>query len=82
MMSKYSKTIACQIHRIFYFTDGLQSVTQWEIAFNHPEKGQVCGSTFTLLDADSVNKHLSWDCSMPSRLEYLCINNGYSDSVP
>lgn len=74
-MSTYSKTIVCQIYRTFYFTDGLQSIDQWEVAFNHPKDGKVRGLTVTLLDSESVNKHLSWDCSMLSRLEYSCINN-------
>jgi len=46
----------------------LQSIPQWEIAFNTPSGGEVCGSVLILFD--NINKDFSWDCSMPSRLEY------------
>ena len=51
----------------FHPTDGLQSIPQWESAFNFPSGGKVRGLMLTFLD---INKPLSWDYSMPSRLGY------------
>ena len=51
-----------------HFTDGLQSIPQWESAFNYPSGGKVLCLILALFD--NINDNLSWDYSMPSRFEY------------
>ena len=41
-------------------TDGLQSIPQWESAFNFPSGGKVRGLLLAFFD--NINKNLSWDC--------------------
>ena len=68
MMSTYPKTMKCRIiGPTSHSTDGLQSISQWENAFNHPRSGKARGLSFIIVVNN--DKHLSWDFSVPSRLE-------------
>ena len=41
-MSTYPKTMKCRIIGLTsHSADGLQSISQWEDAFNHPRSGKV-----------------------------------------
>ena len=51
-------------------TDGLQSVPQWESAFNYPSGAKVRALILTLFDdIEKESFFYSWEYSMLSRLE-------------
>jgi MFS family permease len=67
-MSTYQTKVQNYKNHKTHSSDGLQSVPQWESAFNYPSGGKVRVLLHTVFV--NINKGFSWESSMPSRLEY------------
>ena len=57
---KKVKTVPLDLSLLTPLADGLQSIPQWESAFNFPSGGKVRGLLLAFFD--NINKNLSWDC--------------------